>query len=133
MLDHVSGYIKPGRVCALMGASGAGKSTREFPSSSLAAQRLISFSSAVLNVLAGRKIGVVRGTVLVDGQKPDEEFYRTTGFVEQFDLHGELSLSHGRDSSLTLSVRKTIDRPFEKLLSSPPSFGRTQASLARSS
>jgi len=30
LLDHVSGYIKPGRVCALMGASGAGKSTREF-------------------------------------------------------------------------------------------------------
>ncbi|SCV68567.1 BQ2448_688 [Microbotryum intermedium] len=70
LLDHVGGYIKPGRVCALMGASGAGKST-------------------LLNVLAGRTVGVVRGTILVDGIPPDEQFYRTTGFCEQFDLHDE--------------------------------------------
>ncbi|KAK4057655.1 hypothetical protein OIO90_001303 [Microbotryomycetes sp. JL221] len=72
LLDHVCGYIKPGRVCALMGASGAGKST-------------------LLNVLAGRKIGVVRGKILVDGLAPDDVFYRTTGFVEQFDLHDDRS------------------------------------------
>ncbi|SCZ90578.1 BZ3500_MvSof-1268-A1-R1_Chr1-3g02077 [Microbotryum saponariae] len=72
LLDHVGGYIKPGRVCALMGASGAGKST-------------------LLNVLAGRTVGVVRGTILVDGIPPDEQFYRTTGFCEQFDLHDERS------------------------------------------
>lgn len=43
----------------------------------------------VLNVLAGRTVGVVRGTVRVNGQEPDASFYRTTGYVEQFDLHGE--------------------------------------------
>ncbi|BGP12461.1 hypothetical protein JCM10213_006973 [Rhodosporidiobolus nylandii] len=70
LLDRVSGYIKPGRVTALLGASGAGKST-------------------LLNVLAGRSVGVVRGTVRVDGMEPDKEFYRTTGYVEQFDLHDD--------------------------------------------
>ncbi|GAA5873064.1 hypothetical protein JCM3774_000326 [Rhodotorula dairenensis] len=72
LLDRVCGHIKPGRVCALLGASGAGKST-------------------LLNVLAGRTVGVVRGTVRVNGQEPDADFYRTTGYVEQFDLHDERS------------------------------------------
>lgn len=92
LLDHVSGHIKPGRVCALMGASGAGKSTRECSFLTLSlykAHQLMTCPRTVLNVLAGRKIGVVRGQILVDGVKPDEEFYRTTGFVEQFDLHGQ--------------------------------------------
>ncbi|GAA5997309.1 uncharacterized protein JCM10292_000170 [Rhodotorula paludigena] len=72
LLDRVSGYIKPGRVCALLGASGAGKST-------------------LLNVLAGRSPGVVRGTIRVDGVEPNSDFYRTTGYVEQFDLHDDRS------------------------------------------
>ncbi|BGP36448.1 hypothetical protein JCM10449v2_000349 [Rhodotorula kratochvilovae] len=72
LLDRVSGYIKPGRVCALLGASGAGKST-------------------LLNVLAGRSMGVVRGTIRVDGVEPDSDFYRNTGYVEQFDLHDDRS------------------------------------------
>lgn len=45
-------------------------------------------SPSVLNVLAGRSVGVVRGTIRVNGLEPDAEFYRTTGYVEQFDLHG---------------------------------------------
>ncbi|GAA5941325.1 hypothetical protein JCM3775_001542 [Rhodotorula graminis] len=72
LLDRVSGYIKPGRVCALLGASGAGKST-------------------LLNTLAGRSPGVVRGTIRVDGVAPDSDFYRNTGYVEQFDLHDDRS------------------------------------------
>ncbi|KAI5478137.1 ABC drug exporter AtrF [Pseudohyphozyma bogoriensis] len=70
LLDRISGYIRPGRVCALLGASGAGKST-------------------LLNVLAGRAPGAVRGSILVDGQAPTPDFYRTTGYVEQFDLHDD--------------------------------------------
>ncbi|GAA5828180.1 hypothetical protein JCM11251_002621 [Rhodosporidiobolus azoricus] len=72
LLDRVSGYIKPGRVTALLGASGAGKST-------------------LLNTLAGRSVGVVRGIIRVDGLEPDKEFLRTTGYVEQFDLHDDRS------------------------------------------
>jgi ATP-binding cassette subfamily G (WHITE) protein 2 (SNQ2) len=44
---------------------------------------------AVLSVLAGRSDGVMKGTVLVDGRAPSEEFYRTTGLVDQFDLHDD--------------------------------------------
>jgi len=72
LLDRVSGFVKPGRVCALLGPSGAGKST-------------------LLNVLAGRALGVVKGSIFVDGQVPSHEFYRTTGYVEQFDLHDDKS------------------------------------------
>ncbi|GAA6022493.1 hypothetical protein JCM11491_001696 [Sporobolomyces phaffii] len=70
LLDRITGYIKPGRTCALLGASGAGKST-------------------LLNVLAGRKIGVVRGHIHVDGIEPSGDYYRNAGFVEQFDLHDD--------------------------------------------
>ncbi|KAM0793564.1 hypothetical protein ACM66B_001000 [Microbotryomycetes sp. NB124-2] len=92
LLDHVCGFIKPGRVCALMGASGAGKST-------------------LLNVLAGRKIGVVRGKILVDGVAPDDVFYRTTGFVEQFDLHDDRStVREALEFSALLRQDDTIPR-----------------------
>lgn len=30
----------------------------------------------------------MRGTIRVDGVEPNSDFYRTTGYVEQFDLHG---------------------------------------------
>ena len=46
--------------------------------------------SVVLNVLAGRSVGVVRGNIRANGIAPDSEYYRNAGFVEQFDLHGEL-------------------------------------------
>ncbi|KAK4704462.1 hypothetical protein P7C70_g1739, partial [Phenoliferia sp. Uapishka_3] len=72
LLDRVSGFITPGQTCVMMGKTGAGKST-------------------LLNVLAGRLDGVVKGTILVNGHPPNEEFYRTTGYVEQFDLHDEQS------------------------------------------
>ncbi|GAA5972654.1 hypothetical protein JCM11641_002957 [Rhodosporidiobolus odoratus] len=87
LLDRVSGYIKPRTVTALLGASGAGKST-------------------LLNTLAGRNVGVVRGMVRVDGVEPDTEFYRTTGYVEQFDLHDDRS-----------SVREALE--FSALLRQP--------------
>lgn len=52
-----------------MGASGAGKST-------------------LLDVLANRKnIGVVRGTILVDGRKVAQDFQRSTAYCEQNDSH----------------------------------------------
>ncbi len=71
LLNGVSGYAKPGVMVALMGASGAGKST-------------------LLNTLSQRQtVGVVSGSMLVDGQPLDSDFQRSTGFVEQMDLHEE--------------------------------------------
>lgn len=54
-----------------MGASGAGKTT-------------------LLNVLAGRASGGrLAGSILVDGNPPNSETYKSIGFVEQTDCHGD--------------------------------------------
>lgn len=64
MLHDVFGYVKPGTLTALMGASGAGKTT-------------------CLDVLAQRKnIGVVSGSMLVDGRPIGSDFARGTAYGE---------------------------------------------------
>ncbi|KAI0375499.1 hypothetical protein BV20DRAFT_1073696 [Pilatotrama ljubarskyi] len=69
LLHDVYGYVKPGTMTALMGASGAGKTT-------------------CLDVLAQRKnIGVVSGTLLLDGKPLGIDFARNTAYAEQMDVH----------------------------------------------
>ncbi|KAE8372774.1 ABC-2 type transporter-domain-containing protein [Aspergillus bertholletiae] len=69
LLQDVQGYVKPGRLTALVGASGAGKTT-------------------LLNTLAQRiKFGVVTGEFLIDGRPLPRSFQRATGFAEQMDIH----------------------------------------------
>lgn len=69
LLSDVYGYVKPGTLTALMGASGAGKTT-------------------CLDVLAKRKnIGTVRGDILVDGHHTGPDFARSTAYAEQMDVH----------------------------------------------
>jgi ABC-type multidrug transport system ATPase subunit len=71
LLDHVSGWVKPGTLTALMGVSGAGKTT-------------------LLDVLAHRtSVGVVTGDMFVNGNGLDASFQRKTGYVQQQDLHLE--------------------------------------------
>ncbi|KAL1592348.1 hypothetical protein SLS60_011426 [Paraconiothyrium brasiliense] len=71
LLDHVSGYVRPGTLTALMGVSGAGKTT-------------------LLDVLAQRTtMGVVTGDMFVNGKPLDASFQRSTGYVQQQDLHLE--------------------------------------------
>ena len=73
LLDHVSGWVKPGTLTALMGVSGAGKTT-------------------LLDALAQRtSIGVITGDMFVNGRSLDESFQRKTGYVQQQDLHLETS------------------------------------------
>ncbi|KAH9868944.1 hypothetical protein J1614_008021 [Plenodomus biglobosus] len=73
LLDHVSGYVKPGTMTALMGVSGAGKTT-------------------LLDVLAERTtMGVITGSMFVNGAPLDSAFQRSTGYVQQQDLHLETS------------------------------------------
>lgn len=65
LLDHVSGWVKPGTLTALMGVSGAGKTT-------------------LLDVLAQRtSVGVVTGDMLVNGKSLDSSFQRKTGMACQ--------------------------------------------------
>ncbi len=69
LLSDVQGYVRPGKLTALMGASGAGKTT-------------------LLNTLAQRiNFGVITGDFLVDGRPLPKSFQRATGFAEQMDVH----------------------------------------------
>lgn len=69
LLHEVNGFVKPGRLTALMGPSGAGKTT-------------------LLDNLAQRKrVGVITGNLLLDGKPLGGDFERNTGFVEQQDVH----------------------------------------------
>ncbi|KAI1780480.1 ABC-2 type transporter-domain-containing protein [Hypoxylon cercidicola] len=69
LLQNVQGFVRPGKLTALMGASGAGKTT-------------------LLNTLAQRiNFGVVSGDFLVDGKPLPKSFQRATGFAEQLDIH----------------------------------------------
>jgi ABC-type multidrug transport system permease subunit/ABC-type multidrug transport system ATPase subunit len=69
LLRDVQGFVRPGKLTALMGASGAGKTT-------------------LLNTLAQRvNFGVVTGEFLVDGRPLPKSFQRASGFAEQMDVH----------------------------------------------
>lgn len=69
LLDHVSGWVKPGTLTTLMGVSGAGKTT-------------------LLDVLAQRtSMGIITGDMFVNGKPLDASFQRKTGYVQQ---QGEL-------------------------------------------
>jgi ABC-type multidrug transport system ATPase subunit len=70
LLKGVSGSFRPGVLTALMGVSGAGKTT-------------------LMDVLAGRKTGgYIEGSITISGYpKKQETFARISGYCEQFDIH----------------------------------------------
>lgn len=69
LLQDVSGFVKPGQLVALMGSSGAGKTT-------------------LMDVLAQRKdSGRIEGSIMVNGQPQGISFQRMTGYCEQNDVH----------------------------------------------
>lgn len=81
LLKGVDGVIEAGKMTALMGSSGAGKTT-------------------LMDVLALRKSsGEVTGRILLNGHPQEEKsFRRCTGYVEQFDTQ-----------SPQLTIRETIE------------------------
>ncbi|GLC42336.1 hypothetical protein PLESTM_001322300 [Pleodorina starrii] len=70
LLGGITGFNEPGVLLALMGGSGAGKTT-------------------LMDVIAGRKtIGEIGGTITVNGHRADPRAWsRVMGYVEQFDIH----------------------------------------------
>ncbi|KAI4304728.1 hypothetical protein MLD38_040203 [Melastoma candidum] len=70
LLRDVSGAFRPGVLTALVGVSGAGKTT-------------------LMDVLAGRKTGgYIEGSITVSGYpKNQETFARVSGYCEQNDIH----------------------------------------------
>ncbi|KAM7459437.1 hypothetical protein LguiA_036431 [Lonicera macranthoides] len=70
LLVNVTGAFRPGVLTALVGVSGAGKTT-------------------LMDVLAGRKTGgYIKGSVYISGHpKRQETFARVSGYCEQNDVH----------------------------------------------
>uniref|UniRef100_A0A0D3F4C0 ABC transporter domain-containing protein n=1 Tax=Oryza barthii TaxID=65489 RepID=A0A0D3F4C0_9ORYZ len=70
LLSDISGAFRPGLLTALVGVSGAGKTT-------------------LMDVLAGRKTsGTIEGSITLSGySKKQETFARISGYCEQADIH----------------------------------------------
>ncbi|TMW67499.1 hypothetical protein Poli38472_011119 [Pythium oligandrum] len=74
LLKGISGFATPGTITALMGSSGAGKTT-------------------LMDVIAGRKTGgKIEGQIFLNGHvATDLAIRRATGYCEQMDIHSEAS------------------------------------------
>ncbi|OWZ23400.1 Pleiotropic drug resistance protein transporter [Phytophthora megakarya] len=72
LLKGISGFALPGQMTALMGASGAGKTT-------------------LMDVIANRKNGgSISGQILLNGYEANDlAIRRCTGYCEQIDMHSE--------------------------------------------
>ncbi|KAI3761584.1 hypothetical protein L1987_52004 [Smallanthus sonchifolius] len=77
LLQDVTGAFRPGVLTALMGVSGAGKTT-------------------LMDVLAGRKTGgYIEGDIRISGfPKKQETFARISGYCEQNDIHSPTITVH---------------------------------------
>ncbi|EGZ25831.1 pleiotropic drug resistance protein ABC superfamily [Phytophthora sojae] len=84
LLKGISGYAEPGTLTALMGSSGAGKTT-------------------LMDVIAGRKTGgKITGKILLNGYEANDlAIRRATGYCEQMDVHSDASTIR---ESLTFSA-----------------------------
>ncbi|KAG7401123.1 hypothetical protein PHYBOEH_002681 [Phytophthora boehmeriae] len=93
LLQGISGFALPGTITALMGSSGAGKTT-------------------LMDVIAGRKTGgQIRGQILLNGYPAtDLAIRRATGYCEQMDIHPDASTFR---EALTFSafLRQDADVP----------------------
>ncbi|XP_045114957.1 protein scarlet-like [Portunus trituberculatus] len=90
VLSNVFGAVQPGSLLAMMGASGAGKTT-------------------LINALAHRTTGkmVVDGDILINGHKVNEALSTLAGYVHQHDLFlGSITVNE----HLTFMTRLKMDR-----------------------
>lgn len=94
LLTQVSGAFKPGILTALMGVSGAGKTT-------------------LMDVLSGRKTGgYIEGDIRISGYpKKQETFARVTGYCEQNDIHSpQVTVRESLIYSAFLRLSKDINK-----------------------
>ncbi|CAK9229936.1 unnamed protein product [Sphagnum troendelagicum] len=94
LLRDISGAFRPGVLTALVGVSGAGKTT-------------------LMDVLAGRKTGgYIEGDIRVSGYpKKQETFARIAGYVEQSDIHSpQVTVEESLTYSSWLRLPKEVDR-----------------------
>ncbi|XP_030525586.2 ABC transporter G family member 29-like [Rhodamnia argentea] len=99
LLQEVTGAFRPGVLTALMGVSGAGKTT-------------------LMDVLAGRKTGgYIEGDIRISGfPKKQETFARISGYCEQNDIHSpQVTVKESLIYSAFLRLPKEVS-PEEKMI-----------------
>ena len=103
LLNSVSGSFRPGVLTALMGVSGAGKTT-------------------LMDVLAGRKTGgYIEGDFRISGYpKKQETFARISGYCEQNDIQSpHVTVYESLLYSAWLRLRAEVDSETRKVDGSP--------------
>lgn len=99
LLRNVSGAFRPGVLTALVGVSGAGKTT-------------------MMDVLAGRKTGgYIEGNISISGfPKSQETFARISGYCEQNDIHSpQVTVHESLIYSAWLRLGREVDAQARKL------------------
>ncbi|KAH7845281.1 hypothetical protein Vadar_000300 [Vaccinium darrowii] len=100
LLKGVSGSFRPGVLTALMGVSGAGKTT-------------------LMDTLAGRKTGgYIEGRISISGYpKKQETFARVAGYCEQTDIHSpHVTVYESLKYSAWLRLPPEVDSTTRKIL-----------------
>jgi ABC-type multidrug transport system fused ATPase/permease subunit len=116
LLHNINGYCAPGTMTALMGSSGAGKTT-------------------LMDVICGRKTsGELEGQILINGvPKNDLTFGKIAGYVEQTDLHMPYYTVHESlmfsaalrlASTVSYEEREKFVKQIEELLELTPILSR---------
>ncbi|KAK0605080.1 hypothetical protein LWI29_022550 [Acer saccharum] len=98
LLSNVSGVFSPGVLTALVGSSGAGKTT-------------------LMDVLAGRKTGgYIEGDIKISGHpKEQSTFARIAGYVEQNDIHSpQVTVEESLMFSSSLRLPKEVGKDQRK-------------------
>ncbi|KNA04513.1 hypothetical protein SOVF_198570 [Spinacia oleracea] len=98
LLSNVSGVFSPGVLTALVGESGAGKTT-------------------MMDVLAGRKTGgYIEGDIRISGYpKVQHTFARISGYIEQNDIHSpQVTVEESLWFSCSLRLSKEISKETKK-------------------
>lgn len=102
LLSNVSGVFSPGVLTALVGSSGAGKTT-------------------LMDVLAGRKTGgYIEGDIRISGHpKEQRTFARISGYVEQNDIHSpQVTVEESLWFSASLRLPKEINKEQKRVSNS---------------
>lgn len=106
LLVNITGAFRPGVLTALVGVSGAGKTT-------------------LMDVLAGRKTGgTIEGDVYISGfPKRQETFARISGYCEQNDVHSPcLTVVESLLFSACLRLPADIDSETQRVTLFPSPF-----------
>lgn len=100
LLSNVSGVFSPGVLTALVGSSGAGKTT-------------------LMDVLAGRKTGgYIEGEIKISGYpKVQQTFARISGYVEQNDIHSpQVTVEESLWFSSSLRLSKDVSKEKRRVI-----------------